>query len=234
MRKLIALLCILFWPCAALAVHDVTVLNFCGRHLNPPTGDRCVNVYGHNSSFLKEIDTTVWNGPTVTYNWIDPDSPVTLYGSSSDTTDTEIILIRGYNAAGEFQQTTVTLDGFTFVPLAGTWTHVIDGFNLNGTAFDGDVYISSDNTDVGGDGIPDDLTTVHGFLEADEQTIEQAVWRTPIDHECAIVSFSQSLSTGPGGLQTVDLKIKTRPYGGVFRNVFDPSLSNQGFAPGGC
>ncbi|MBW2559238.1 MAG: hypothetical protein JRE40_00135 [Deltaproteobacteria bacterium] len=139
-----------------------------------------INKYGINVDVDGSED--LWNyGGTKTHRT----TAATLYISSDDeTNDVGIEITVGYiDADGAAAFVTGNLDAVdarVFVSLGVT------GFAVNrawvsgdGEQITGNVYISSDNTDAGGDGIPDTITTLEAFLEPADQNTMQAILYIP-------------------------------------------------------
>lgn len=83
---------------------------------------KLINKFGYNS----EIDTAtdpedVWSYGGI-YTFIT--SPIPLFISSSDNTDTQIITVSGLDENWLTQTQTVTLAGQTKTPIAGTWMRI--------------------------------------------------------------------------------------------------------------
>ena len=208
-RYILMIAALLFLADPAWAVHAEGVLTPCDKIRNVSRGAMCYTIFGHNPVIDTNTDPEeVWAGPTSRYNW--PTAAGTWYISSSEAADDQLLLVQGLNADWEIQQVVGTLSGNTFVALPGTWIRFWTSFNIDTTEVTGDIYISSDNTDAGGDGIPDTLTTVHGFYSAGEQITEQTPWTSPIDHACHVVASAPSLASGVGVARVVDLYIRVR------------------------
>ena len=230
MKKLLlaGLLLCLVLPRVVFAAHAEGMFDSCDKLVARQTGAQCINKFGRNNDVNTDTDPEdVWVGPTDTYNWLA--SASTLYISSDDANDTEQMLVQGLNSDWELQQAVVTLSGLTFVELENvTWIRIHRMINANGDVLVGNIYLSSDNTDAGGDGIPDTLTDVHAFILAGQQGTQQTAFSTPLDHECAVTDFNQSLNISTGASRVINLTIEVRAFGGVFREVFRGNLANVG------
>jgi hypothetical protein len=108
-------------------------------------------------------------------------------------------------------------NGTTFVALTSgaaddKWWRIVRALNTSGTAAQGNIYISKDNTDAGGNGIPDDTADIQAqVLIGMEQTL-MAQWTVPVDNVAYMTSFYASTSSD----KVTEVHLYYRPFGGVF------------------
>jgi len=144
------------------------------------TPDFDINKYGINADVDGSED--IWNyGGTKTHLTVAD----TLYISSDDeTNDVGIEITVEYIDEDGAAQTIVgnlhAVDARTFISLG------VDGFAVNRAwvsgvleQITGNVYVSSDNTDAGPDGIPDTVADIEAFLEPADQNTMQAIYYIP-------------------------------------------------------
>lgn len=160
----------------------------------------------------------IWSaGGTYAY----PATAVTMYISSDAEADQGLTYtVNGLDANWAVQTVTGTTnasDGRTFVALSGTWMRVYRAYATGGTAAAGNVYISKDNTDVGGDGIPDTATDIQAKVVVGENQTQMALVTVPAGYTGYLLGYSASVLTGAAA-KTADLAIfsKANPTG-VFR-----------------
>ncbi len=235
MRRLLTIAVLFAWlllghTSPVNAVHAEGVLNGCGKFLNPPSGAQCFTVSGFNNDVGNGAFETIWPlGGAFPF----PATEETWYISSSHVDDDQEIVIRGHSGSSEFKVEIAELDGFTFVPLTGTWLRHLNSFNFTQTrtALQGTVYISSDNTDEdgGANGIPDDLADVRGIIVLGDEYSSQVAFSVPLDHECGVSDYAQAMTGSPGATETTDLLIRARTVdGGTMQAITRTSVSRDG------
>lgn len=184
---------------------------------------KLINKFGYNS----EIDTAtdpedVWSYGGL-YTFIS--SPVPLFISSSDNTDTQIITVSGLDENWLPQTQTVTLVGQTKTPIAGTWMRIDRAFNSDSTEFAGRVYIYEDTTPVAG--VPT-ASFVRGVIETDAQQTQMALYTIPDDVNGYIPSIIANIYNAGNADSSALIQMRVRFEGGVFRDIFRFSLNSTG------
>ena len=162
--------------------------------------------------------TDIWSyGGAYTYMT----SASTMYASSDNTDDAVTITVEGLDGDYMLQKESVTIDGFTFVPLKNTYLRVFRAYVTGATAPAGNIYISDDNTDSdgGADGIPDTVTNIKAQIEIGTNQTLMALYTTPADfRRYELHEWSTSISSD--GANAADrsgrIELRTRPEGGVF------------------
>lgn len=192
-------------------------------NVNGVTG---VHVFGENPDVDTGTDPEdVWHAGG-TYTFLAAAS--TIYVSSDDQTDTEIeITVEGLDANWATQTVTVETDdsdGRTFVALTGTWIRVNRAYVSGADAPSGNVYISSDNTDAGGDGIPDDATTIKAQILTGHNESDQAIYSIPASTTGYIAEWFADGITGTVS-QGAIVSLLVREFGGVFRIIAHTAIS---------
>jgi hypothetical protein len=151
------------------------------------------------------------------FNW-PSNSGVAMYISSDNAADTQDIIVEGLDEFFRLKSETVTLQGVTFVALTGLWSRVHRAYNDNGTDLAGTVYISSDNTDAGGDGIPDVTTAIHATIPVGENQTLQALYTVPAATEMYVTNVRVNLLPVAGGtVKQCRVKIDLRLFEKVWR-----------------
>ena len=187
-----------------------------------------VNKFGQNNSVAAVLEP-IWDFSGA-YEYLADDTFATMYISSDDTLDRGMT----YEVSGidsDYNASTVTVttdgaDGFVFVPLTSgaadnQWWRIFRAINTSSTPAQGNIYISKDNTDVGGNGIPDDTDDIQAqILIGFEQTL-MAMWTCP-------GGFTGRLTHLYGGtnlIKATEIQLYIRPFGGVFNIKFIMSVN---------
>lgn len=137
----------------------------------------------------------------------------TLYISSDDAGDDQVYEVQGLDATGVTQTVNVTADGVAFVALSGTWNAVFRVRNMGATDGAGNIYVSNDNTDVGGNGIPDTITAVKAMIIAGNNQTLMAVYRVPLGKSFLLHQWHCSMGKGDDS----EMTLRVRFTGGVFQ-----------------
>lgn len=160
-------------------------------------------------------DETVWDGSILTgvtgYTYMAGGD--TLYISSDNDGDDQIYRVYGSSATGAHQTVDVTANGKTFVALSGTWDAVWRAKNIGVTDNAGNIYISDDNTDVGGNGIPDTITAIKAMITIGFNQTLMSVYRVPLDSKLYLGSWYSSM----GKNDDAEVTLWIRENGGVFQ-----------------
>ena len=189
-----------------------------------------VNKFGHNSSVGATLEP-LWyfSGP---YDYLADDTFSTMYISSDDTLDQGMTYeVSGIDSDYNVSTVTVTTDGadgFVFVPLTSgaadnQWWRIFRAFNTSGTAAQGNIYISKDNTDVGGNGIPDDTLDIQAMIIIGHEQTLMAQWSSSVDTISFLTGYYAATSTN----KVTEVHLYVRPFGGVF-NIKHIVLVNLG------
>lgn len=148
----------------------------------------------------------------------------TLYISSTHAGDTDVIITVEYiDADGNHATVTQALDGSdstTFVSLGVTGLFVnrayVDDENIT---LNGDVYVSSDNTDAGGDGIPDTASDVKAVIPIAHNQTMQAFYLVPANRTLFLIGWSLTGSKDAGTGRTGIMQLTHLPDGGSWRTI---------------
>ncbi len=146
-----------------------------------------------------------------------------MYISSTHAGDTGVnITIEYLDDDGLPQTVTKALDGTdstTFVDTLVTAIYVnrayvtSDAVTLNGV-----IYISADNTDVGGDGIPDTLTDTFAVIPIADNQTTKAEYLVPVGFRIEVYGWKGTLISG-GASTRLTFRIKHLPSGGSWRTI---------------
>lgn len=183
--------------------------------------------FGRNPTVASGTQEVIWDQADAVYTYMS--SASTLYISSSDNTDDQVYEVQGLDANWALQTVEVTVSGFTFVPLSGTWIRVFRAKNLNGTNSAGDVYIADSNTDGGGDGIPDTASSIKAKVIQGNNQTNMAIYTVPQGRTGYLMDWYISLLrlTGVAAV-SADFDIFRRSEGGVFRSTQPIGVMNTG------
>ena len=185
-------------------------------------GWACYEKFGRNPS----IDTTsdpedIWDQGGV-YTFLS--SAASLYVSSSDNSDTNVITVEGLDANWVAQTATVTLTGQTQAEITGvTWIRVFRAYSATDTA--GDVYIAE--TDTLTAGVPDTASKIKAKFEIARQQTEMSIYTVPAGKTGYVYQWSGSILKSSAAT-SVDLVIMKREFGGSLRDVMPWGLSTTG------
>jgi len=202
------------------------------------TGVSSINKFG-SGTVGGAADETIWDGTSLTgiTNYTYMADGATLYLSSDAAGDDQVYEVQGLDATYAAQTVNVTANGVTFVELTGTtWSRVFRVKNLGATDNAGNIYISDDNTDAGGNGIPDTLTNVKAMIGIGNNQTLMAIYTVPTGCTAYITQWAASAGKG----DDVEVTMWARPTGGVFQikdthHVYQTDYSKefkpyQGFA----
>lgn len=155
----------------------------------------------------------------------------TIYVSSSSASDTAItVTVQGLDADWNHISQDATCNGFAFVPLALPMIRVYRAFVSGAATPVGDIYISSDNTDAGGNGIPDTLSTVKALINTPVNQTLMCIYTVPAGYSAYVLQLSSSVE-GAGTTKSVDIQLQTREFGKVFRVKREWGVTTTGQNP---
>ncbi len=186
------------------------------------TGHTGIDKFGHHST-LSTTRHEIWDGQAV-YEFLADDTFATMYISSDATGDTSMTYeVQGIDEDYAFATATCTTnasDGFTFVACdsggasGNDWWRIFRVKSTHSSAAAGNIYISKDNTDAGGDGIPDTATDIQAkVLIGFNQTL-MTQWTVPVGK----TFYLAALYGGAAALvanRTAHVELYVRPFGGV-------------------
>ena len=146
--------------------------------------------------------------------------------SGDDIGDTADVTIEGLLGNGDELIQTVATDGQNKVSITPLW-RFNRMFNSNGDNFAGNIYCYVDGAITGG--IPDDKTTVRGYVSIEEGQTLQSVYTVPNGRRGHWAGIESSLTKGIGGtVVAANVKPKTRDFGKVFRTQDEYDLISHG------
>ncbi len=181
--------------------HDVVTGSVPG--INP------ISKFGHNSAVGASLEE-VWDGST---GYVYMTSASTLYISSSDTNDDQVYEVQGLDESWNVKKVNATANGFNFVAIDSRWIRVFRVKNIGTTDNAGTIYISDDNTDVGGDGVPDTITNAKAIITAGFNQTLMALWSVPANMTAYLTFFYAATSSS----KATEVHLYVRPFGGVFQ-----------------
>ncbi len=176
-------------------------------------GASVVIKFGHGT-VVGSTPETIWDGSSLTgiTNYTYMTTPSVLYISSDAAGDGQVYEVQGLDGDYNMQTKQVTANGLTFVPLPKTWLRVYRVKNLGSTDNAGNIYVSDDNTDVGGNGIPDTLTNVKAMIIIGNNQTLMSLYTVPTGK---VALVTQNVLSVPKG-DDVEFTFLTRIPGGVF------------------
>ena len=189
-------------------------------------GHYAVNKFGHNSAVGATIEP-IWDY-SGQYEYLADDTFATMYLSSDAEADQGLTYeIDGVDSDYAYFRATATTDGAdgrTFVAIDSgavggqAWRIVRVRNTGNAGAAAGNIYISKDNTDVGGNGIPDTVADIQAqVLIGMEQTL-MAMWTVPASRAGSAITMAYltSFYAGTSTAKVTEIHLFYRPFGGVF------------------
>ena len=195
-------------------------------------GHVAVNKFGHNSDTGATLED-VWDYSGA-YTYLADDTFATMYISSDSAADTGMLFnVQGIDDEYNFFSANVTTDasdGRTFVAIdtgstGGDAWRVFRVINLSGTNQTGNIYVSKDNTDAGGDGIPDTVSNIQAQVKAYAQQTLMALWTVPTGKTAYLTHIYASTGTA----KVTEIHVYARPFGGVFNIKYIISLLGNAF-----
>jgi len=191
-----------------------------------------VNKFG-SGTVAGGADETIWDGANLTgitgYTYMG--SASTLYISSDNTNDDQTYEVQGLDENWALQTKTVIANGFNFVAITGLWFRVFRVKNIGTTDNAGNIYISDDNTDVGGNGIPDTLINVKAMIGIGNNQTLMSIYTVPAGKTAYIIQYLASVGKG----DDVKATLWARNFGEVFQlkdhHIFYQRMSVRTFSP---
>jgi hypothetical protein len=183
--------------------------------------------FGRNGAIASGVEEVIWDQADAVYTYMVTAS--TLYISSSDTTDNETVEVQGLDENWNVQTASATLNGFTFVPLSGLWLRVFRAKVTSATSPAGDIFIADDNTDAGGDGIPDTATNIKAKITVGKNQTNMAIYTVPAGYKGYLVDWYVHILRASGTTAVAaDCDIYRRDLGSVFRSTQPIGIQNTG------
>ncbi len=184
--------------------------------------------YLHEHKFGRNPDVDaaedIWDyGGTYTFLT----SAATLYASSSETADTQVIQVYGLDADWALQDTTVTLSGRSQVKIGTgvTWMRMFRAKNIGTTDLTGDVYIAK--TDTLTAGVPNTASKIKAMIISPNNNTLMAIYTIPAGYTGYLLTFYSSMNrrTTTG---SADIAFYVKPFGQVFQLADFASLVGGG------
>lgn len=184
-----------------------------------------VNKFGHNSAVGATAEP-IWDYSGA-YDYLADDAFATMYISSDDALDQGLTYqVDGIDDEYGFFSVEVTTDGAdgtTFVALdtgtaGGQAWRIFRALNTSGTAAQGNIYISKDNTDVGGNGIPDTVADIQAQIKIGFEQTLMAMFTIPASRAGSAITaaYLTSFYAGTSTAKVTEILLFYRPFGGVF------------------
>jgi hypothetical protein len=228
MRKIFAVLFLIFalsMPAVAMAqLGDPQMSDVLAIAQTRVPGYSYVAKFGANPLITTASDPEdIWEGggmyPDSAETGTGPDVGVAdiVSMSSSDADDDQDVLIYCLGADGYVDVQVVALQGQTRVAISPCWD-IYRAENFDGTDFEGTVYIYSGTEAT--DGVPSGASVTKAIIVDGNNQTQMARYRIPLGKVGFLlrgtVSFGYSGTIG-AGTQQVQLAIKVKTYGGVYK-----------------
>jgi len=181
--------------------------------------------FGHNGAVASGVEEVIWDQSLATYTYMATAS--TIYISSDDNTDTQTYDVQGLDENWAVQTVSVTLSGYTSVPLSGLWIRVFRAYNTSGTNSAGEVYVADSSAST--NGTPDVATTIKARVVQGNNQTNMAIYTVPAGKKGYLIDWYISMLRGTGVSATAaDCDIYRRAEGGVFRSTQPIGIQNTG------
>lgn len=190
-----------------------------------------INKFGYNTATV--AGDTIWALSTAK---VDPVAAATLYISSSNQASDvgKQITVEYIDANGAHAEVTGTLhatDARTFVSLGVTGIAVNRAYLASAGALVGNVYVSNLNTDVGGDGIPDNLNNCLAYIPSADGQTQQAFYHIPNAKGGRTVRgawlYGWAATLNGNTTATSTIRLAQRQSGGAWRTVETQGMMGQ-------
>lgn len=172
-----------------------------------------INKFGWTPDSDTGVRNVIWDGGAVPKTYTYLTSASALYISSSDAGDDQDYKIQGLDANWQIQEATVTANGKTFIAITGTWIRIFRVSNEGTTDNAGDIYVSSDNTDAGGNGIPDTVSTIKAKITIGNNQTLMALYTVPAGYTGFLYKWYMSV----GRAEDMESTLWIREFGKVFQ-----------------
>lgn len=173
-------------------------------------------------------DIQIWDGLPNTYTYIDNGTPVTLFATSSDTGDNQILEVCGLDGDWAMQILYVTLNGRTPVVVPGTWIRVFRLINRGTVNFAGDIYVAESDSYT--DGVPDTPAKWKAKITIGYNQTLMAMYTVPAGKRAYIADVHSTIyQQGANPAQTEKagtLVLRVRAFGQVFATKDVHDISN--------
>jgi hypothetical protein len=193
-----------------------------GVHVLPPSPVQYPKI--HKFGFNPDIGTgsdpeDIWDQGGL-YTFMSAVS--TMYVSSDAEADQGIsVAVEGLDGSWRFQSETIATDGTdgrTFVALANTYLRINRAYIDHTASPAGNIYISDDNTDAGGDGIPDTVSNIKAQITIGYDQTLQAVYTVPVDNDMLLSQWYATVGrAAAAGDRDVRLALMVRENAKTFR-----------------
>jgi hypothetical protein len=169
-----------------------------------------------SSSVSDDAPETVWDGSSLYV--FPPDVGTGVQISSSNTGDTQQVIIQGLDQNFLLKDWTGNLNGTGVVNLEGQWSRVFRGYNNGSTSFAGTINLhASGNSNL----------SYLKIISTDNQTL-MAIYTIPANYTGYLVSYNMSAHNSQSSSEIgFNIKLKTREFGKVFRTQCSTSVSTS-------
>ena len=178
------------------------------------TGHSIINKFGYNPSFgTTEVD--IWTNGGV---YVFPSDLGTAVQISGGVGDTSTIVVEGLDENFDSKIESVALTGTTPVSLGGLWARVFRAYVNDAVAVTGTVHVTDQATG---------LIVYAEILVVDQQT-NMLIWTVPAGHTAFIKLLAATYNKTGGATNSVEIRLKIRGIGAVFRNSVRFGLLSSG------
>jgi hypothetical protein len=169
-----------------------------------------------SSSVSDAAPETVWDGSSLYV--FPPDVGTGVQISSSNTGDTQQVIIQGLDQNFLLKNWTGNLNGTGVVNLDGQWSRVFRGYNDGSTSFAGTINLHASG---------DPSLSYLKIISTDNQTL-MAIYTIPANYTGYLVSYNMTAHNSQSSSNIgYNIKLKTREFGKVFRTQCSTSVSTS-------
>jgi len=194
-------------------------------------GTTYVHKFGEAPDFdTSDLAVTIWDGADdgglneMQYNYSSGADIDAI--SSSDNGDTQDYEIQGLDVNWDLTVQTITAAGQTLTALDTPLRRVFRIKNKNATDNAGTIYVYED-TDGETNGVPDTLADVRAIIQPGNNQTLMSIYTVPNGKTAYMTNFWFSLE-GAKKATPVDVKLRVKPIGGVFKIKFKADLIEDG------
>ena len=202
------------------------------------TGKTFVHKFGEAPDFDEtDGEVTMWDGANdsllgggaMAYTFSPDDTADIGLVSSSDAGDTQTIEIQGLDVNYNLVVQTITLNGQTDVDISATGVDLVRVFRLKNTGstdIAGVVYIRTNGSGQAS-GVPSTANTVRALINNGNNQTLMVVYTVP-NGKTGYMRSWYAATAGAKKDSEYKVKIKARPFGGVFQVKHSSAISDRG------
>lgn len=179
-----------------------------------------IRKFGSNADISSSVSDaapeTVWDGSSLYV--FPPDVGTGIQISSTNTGDTQEVIIQGLDQNFLLKTWTGNLNGTGSVNIDGLWTRVFRGYNNDSTSLAGVINLHASGNDS---------ASYLKITDGDNQTL-MAIYTVPANYTGYLVSYNISAHNSQSSSEIgYNVKLKTREFGKIFRTQCSDSITTS-------